>query len=107
RKRQLILLAELAVGFRRLGTYPRDVEPRSLNRRVQITDRAGLLRTSRREIRRVKVEDQRPRAQQRAQRHHLPGVIRQREFRCSPTYIQHSPTPRREGRPLDPLRLWP
>src|SRR5258705_1814864 len=87
---QLVLFAERAMTRRGLRTHAGDVETRLLNFGSQVTDRAGLARAPRSEVRRIKIQDQRAVAQQGAQRHTLLVLIRQRKLRYAPAHGQHA-----------------
>src|SRR5213082_1320682 len=100
---QLVLFAERAMARRGLWTHAGDVESRLLDLDGQVADRAGLARAPGSEVRRIEIQDQRTLAQQRAERHSLLVLVRQRELRRSPAHSQHACSPVRE--PLRPRRL--
>ena len=86
---ELVLVAERAMALRALRADARDFEPGRIELRMQVPDLASLASTSRREIGGVEIEDQRPIAQQIAERGHLAVRVRQGEFGCPSADCQH------------------
>src|SRR5487761_1218095 len=79
---ELVLLAEGAVARRALWADARDSQAGGIELGVQVPDLAGLARAARREIGRVKVEDERTVPQQIAERGRLAVRVRQGELGC-------------------------
>src|SRR5437016_6687086 len=82
-ERQLVLFAESAVTLGPLRAHARDTEARLLDLGMQVADGARLAGAARSEVGGIEVQDQRPVAQQRAERHALPVLVRKCELRRS------------------------
>src|SRR6185437_7080945 len=88
---ELVLVAEGPMALRALRADARDSDSGGIDFGMQVPDLASLARAARSEIGRVEVEDQRPVAQQIAERGRLSVRIRQGELGRPGADRQHEP----------------